>query len=90
MTDRNSDRKWLFFVCGKCKHEVYYRKSEDRPECDECGAVYEGTTSSTSNTTTGGASEGGDLVEIREWMHGTRDVNDIPMRFRLDLANPNG
>lgn len=90
MTDRNSERKWNFFVCGKCKHEVYYRKSENRLLCDECGAVYSGTTSSTSNTTTGKADDGGDLVEIREYMHGTRRVNDIPEKIRLDLANPNG
>lgn len=90
MTDRNEDRKYAYFTCGKCKHEIYYLKSEPRPLCDECGAIYEGTTSATSNTTTGGAIDGGDLSKTKEYMHGTRDHYDVPSEIKLDLANPNG
>lgn len=87
MTDRKTDRKWNLFICGKCKHEIYYLKGSDRPLCDECGAVMSGTTSATSNTTTGKAINGGDETEIREYMHGTRKVNDIPSEVKLDLTN---
>jgi DNA-directed RNA polymerase subunit RPC12/RpoP len=89
MTDRNSDRKYVWYTCGKCGHENYRLKSEEEDDCSECGAVYEGTTSSTSNTTTGGALNGGDLSEIRAWKHRSRKPI-VPAQFRIDLANPNG
>lgn len=90
MTTRKADRKWAWYVCGKCKHKIYYLKNEEKPYCNECGAVYSGTTSSTSNTTTGGASGGGDLVEIKEYMHFERDNHDVPSEIKIDLNNPNG
>jgi ribosomal protein L37AE/L43A len=91
MTDRITDRKLAWYVCGKCKHEIYRLKSEeDIIPCDECGAVMSGTTSSTSNTTTGKALHGGDEVEVRAWEHGTRKSNDMPSKIKLDLNNPNG
>ena len=91
MTDRKIDRKWGWYVCGKCNHEIYRLKSEDDIiPCNECGAVMSGTTSSTSNTTTGKALHGGDEVEVRAWEHGARGVNDIPSKIKLDLNNPNG
>jgi hypothetical protein len=85
MTDRKEDRKWIWHVCGKCNHEVYRLKSEPQSACTECGAIYSGTTSATSNTTTGKAIKGGDLVEIKEY-ESTRKVNDIPSKIKLDLT----
>ena len=90
MTDRNSDRKYTFFVCGKCKHENYRLKSEEEEDCSECGAVMEGTTSDHANTTTGKAIHGGDQHDLHQWMHRTRSPHDIPSEVKLDLANPNG
>jgi len=91
MTDRNVDRQYAWYVCGKCKHEIYRLKSEENIiPCNECGAVMSGTTSSTTNTTIGGAIKGGDEVEIRAWKHGTRRPTDIPSKIKLDLNNPNG
>ena len=89
-SDRNEDRKYVWYVCGKCKHENYRLKTDEEDNCSECGAVMTGTTSSTSNTTTGKAIKGGDQTEIREWDKRTRGVNDIPDKIKLDLNNPNG
>lgn len=88
--DRIIERKYVWYTCGKCKHENYRLKTDEIEDCKECGAVMTGTTSSTSNTTTGKAINGGDETEIRSWMHGERDVNDIPDRVKIDLNNPNG
>ena len=90
MSDRKEDRKLVWYVCGKCKHENYRVKTDTEENCSECGAVMTGTTSSTTNTTTGKAINGGDEREIREWEHRSRDVHDIPNPVKLDLTNPNG
>ncbi len=90
MTDRKTDRKYVWYTCGKCKHENYRLKSDEADDCSECGSVMSGTTSSTTNTTTGKAINGGDLVETRRWEHRERLVNDIPPKVKLDLNNPNG
>ena len=91
MTLRNVDRKYRSWKCGKCKHDIMYLVGEAEPStCDECGAVYSGTTSSTTNTTTGKAIGGGDLVKVKEWKHKSRDQHDIPSQIKLDLNNPNG
>jgi hypothetical protein len=90
MTDNKNDRKYAWYVCGKCKHEIYRLKNEDDDDCNECGAVMSGTTSSTTNSTTAGAIDGGDLVETRPWKHRSRKPSDIPSKIKLDLANPNG
>lgn len=86
MSDRKENRRYAWYVCGKCKHEIYRLKDEDDiVPCDECGAVYEGTTSSTSNTTTGKAINGGDLSEIRAWEHKTREPSDVPSEVKYEL-----
>lgn len=86
MSDRKEDRKYSWYVCGKCKHEIYRLKSEDNViPCNECGAVMSGTTSTTTNTTTGGAINGGDEVEIRAWEHGTREPSDVPSEVKYEL-----
>ena len=42
MTDRNSDRKYAWYICGQCGYEVYHLKSEPRPNpCPECGWEHE-------------------------------------------------
>jgi len=87
-TDRNEDRKYAWFTCGKCGHENYRLKSEEEEDCVECGAVMTGTTSSDSNTTTGGASDGGDLSKTKQYMHRSRSNHDIPSEIKLDLAKP--
>lgn len=38
MYDLKSDRKLLFFKCGRCKGDIRYLKREGRPDiCPECG-----------------------------------------------------
>jgi len=42
MTDRKEDRKYQFYVCGRCKHEIYHIKGEQRDiPCPECGWEWE-------------------------------------------------
>lgn len=90
MTDRKEDRKYVWYTCGKCGYDNYRLKLEEAEDCSECGAVMEGTTSSTSNTTTGGATAGGDQSSLKPWKHRTRKPSDIPAQIKLDLVNPNG
>lgn len=38
MSDRNEDRKLLFYTCGWCKDEIPYKKDEEKPNpCPNCG-----------------------------------------------------
>lgn len=76
----------MYHVCGKCKHENYRLKSETQQPCTECGAVMEGTTSSTTNTTTGKAILGGDQASAAEYIHGERDYHDVPSEVKIDLS----
>lgn len=86
---RNSDRKYGFYICGKCGHEIYRKINEsDTIPCNECGAIYTGTSSATSNDTTGGAIGGGDLSKTKGYIHRDRPQHDIPSEIKLDLAKP--
>lgn len=39
--DRKEDRKYVWYVCGKCKHENFRLKTEEEDDCSECGAIHE-------------------------------------------------
>ena len=81
--DRKEDRKYNWYVCGKCGHEIYHLKTEEETiPCNECGAIYEAAS--------GDAITGGTLRKIKGWMHRDRKQHDIPPEIKLDLANPNG
>jgi len=78
MADRKEDRKYAWYVCGKCKHEIYRLKGEeDIVPCNECGAVYKAAS--------GNAIDGGTLVEIRPWNWKTREPSDVPDEVKYPL-----
>ena len=38
MSDRNIDRKLLYYICGRCKGHITYSKGEEKPNpCPDCG-----------------------------------------------------
>ena len=40
--DTNISRKYAWYKCGRCNHDIYYLKSETRPNpCTECGWEHE-------------------------------------------------
>ena len=81
MTDRNSDRKYGSYICGKCGHEIFRKINEpDTIPCDECGEIH--------LAASGNASTGGAVSKTKDWIHRDRSQHDIPTEIKLDLAKP--
>ena len=69
MAERTSDNKLLSYICGRCGHEVLYRKSESKlAQCTECGT--KGT---------------GDYDPSGAWQHGSKKESDVPSSFKFNI-----
>ncbi len=81
MTTRKSERKYSWYICGKCGHEIYHKINESETiPCDECGEIH---SAASSDAITGGA-----VSKTKDWIHGARSQHDIPSEIKLDLAKP--
>lgn len=41
-TDTVINRKYAYYICGRCGYKIFYLKNEERPNpCTECGWEHE-------------------------------------------------
>ena len=69
MSKRTIDNKMVFYTCGRCGNNIYYRKKENVPiPCPECGT--KGT---------------GDYDPTTAWKHTSASESNVPTSFKFNI-----